>query len=179
MEAALWGLIGTVVGAAASILTKFIAARNSTRLQESAASHERLAKHRAFQRDTLLELQEAFHDEIRSAAQVHHADSMAIQDGEEWGSNLLDEELNERARLTGRRTLLLLERIEDDNLRRHLKSVRSRISQVMVARDKASANAAFDTLMPESAAAMEHIGTVLRSLYLSDLPEGRRTPGAT
>ena len=60
MEAALWGFLGTIVGAMVSIATSWINSRNETERQRQANSFERLERARAFQRDNLLNLQKRF-----------------------------------------------------------------------------------------------------------------------
>ena len=165
MEAAAWGILGTAVGAAASIATTLLASRNSANLQLEAARLERLEKHRAFQRETLIELQDALHNELRSIALVYQADDIAFHQSGNWGSQLLGEDLNEKAHQTGRRRLLLTERVSDDQLREHIKRVSSLCTQVLLARDKRTAESAFHSLATEGNSAMERIGKVLRSLY--------------
>lgn len=165
MEAAIWGILGTAVGAAASIATTLLAARNSANLQLEAARLERLEKHRAFQRETLIQLQDALHNELRSIALIYQADAVAFYQSGKWGSQLLGGELNEKARQTGRRRLLLTERVSDDQLREHIKHVSSLCTQVLLASDKRVAESAFHQLTTDGNAAMERIGKVLRSLY--------------
>jgi hypothetical protein len=77
VDPAAWGVIGTAVGALASIGTTWLTNRNSANLQASAKAAERVETQRAFQRQTLLELQDAFHDAIRLAARVHLEDCKA------------------------------------------------------------------------------------------------------
>lgn len=165
MEAALWGLLGTVAGASASIATTVIASRNAVSLQSAAAALEREEKAREFQRDTLIELQDAVHDELRAVALVFMADEAAYRETRTWGRKLLGEELNNRVHLAGRRTLLLCERVANDDLRRHLKSLRDLLTEVQMARDAAIAQNAHMDAMKMGTSVMEHIGVVLRSLY--------------
>ena len=165
MEAALWGLLGTIAGAATSIATTVIASRNAASLQSAAATLEREEKARAFQRDTLLELQDAVHDELRAVALVYMADNAAYRETRTWGRKMLGEELNNKVHLAGRRALLLSERIADDDLREHLKSLRGLLTEVQMARDVAGAERAHMAAMDMGTSVMEHIGTVLRSLY--------------
>jgi len=165
MEAALWGLLGTIAGASTSIATTLISSRYAARLQSSAVTLERLEKSRSFQRDTLIELQDAMHDEVRAVSLVYQADEAAFRNSGEWGSQLLGEELNTRVHLAGRRTNLLAERVADDELRDHVKTLRGLMTSVLMARERATAEMAFRRSMDEGTAVMEHIGKVLRSLY--------------
>jgi len=58
MDAGTWGFIGVFVGAASSIATTFLLARNARLLQQETSSIERTERAREFQRTNLLELQE-------------------------------------------------------------------------------------------------------------------------
>ncbi len=78
---------------------------------------------------------------------------------------MLGEELNNQVHFAGRRTLLLSERIADDNLRDHLKSLRGLLTEVQMAREAALAERTHMAAMNIGTSVMEHIGTVLRSLY--------------
>lgn len=176
MEAALWGLLGTVAGAAASIATTVISSRNAASLQSAAAILEREEKARAFQRDTLIELQDAVHDELRAVALVYMADYAAYRETSTWGRKMLGEELNNKVHLAGRRTLLLSERIANDDLRDHLKSLRSLLTEVQMASDAAIAERAHMAAIEMGTSVMEHIGTVLRSLYSSGGPNNSFKP---
>lgn len=86
MDAAIWGFIGTVVGtvvgASASILTTFINARNSARLQENADTLQRLERAREFQRTNLLELQEALSQHMRLIGRAHLEDVESFRKSE-------------------------------------------------------------------------------------------------
>lgn len=165
MEAALWGLLGTIAGAATSISTAIIASRNAASLQSAAATLEREEKARAFQRDTLIELQDAVHDELRAVSLLYMADYAAYRDNGKWGGNILGEELNNKVHMAGRRTLLLSERIANDELREHLKFLRGLLTEVQMSRDAAIAERAHMAAMNMGISVMEHMGTVLRSLY--------------
>ncbi len=176
MEAALWGLLGTIAGAAASIATTVISSRNAASLQSAAATLERDEKARAFQRDTLIELQDAVHDELRSVTLVYLADDLAYRETLTWGRKMLGEELNTKVHLKGGRALLLSERIADDELREHLKSLRKLLTEVQMARDAATAEQAHMAAMGMGTRVMAHIGTVLRSLYSGGGPDNSFKP---
>ena len=54
MDAAVWGLIGTVVGALASIGTAWLAAHSTSRRELAKLDAERTERMHGFQRQTLL-----------------------------------------------------------------------------------------------------------------------------
>jgi hypothetical protein len=168
MESAWWGLLGTFVGAAASIATTAITSRNSVLLQVAAARRESLEKHRNFQRETLLELQDAVHDEMRAATKAYLHDGREFRKTGEWGRSLLGEELNQHAAEASRRTALLLERVASDNVRSRVKEAKAAAHQVLMARDSVTAEEVFARMGDEGQRAIEHIGQALRSLYVDE-----------
>lgn len=165
MEAAFWGLAGTVVGALASVTTTFVASRNAAALQKAAAILDRAEKQRSFQRETLLELQDALHDLMRLITQGYLEDSAAFRASGTWGKALLSEEVNEGQRLARRRVLILIERVADDPLRNDLKGLNESLTKVSFGSSEFNAEALFNAASTQAMQVMEHIGKVLRALY--------------
>ena len=166
MEPALWGLIGTVVGAAASIGTTWLTNKNAANLQTAARNAELLENKRAFQRETIVELQDAFHNAIRNISVAHLEDRRAHASGAPWGKDLLPNDLSEQIRLSNRRVMLLVERVHNDQLRDLVKSVLAEANAVTTATSsEAEAVARLDRATMLSVRAIELSGTVLRELY--------------
>lgn len=165
MESAVWGLIGTVVGALASIGTTWMSARSASNLQKQSSSLERMERERAFQRETLVELQDALHDALRMTARVYLEDSASFKQSGNWGKSLLSEEVNEGIRLASRRVSILIERIANDRLRSELKDAMKASGQMSLARSQAEAEAIFIRMNATANDVMERLGNVLRSLY--------------
>ena len=117
MESAAWGFVGTIAGALASIATTWLSALHTARLQDRKAGEERLERSRAFQTETLLELQEAFHDSLRLIAKAYLEDREGYRLTGVWGDSSLSEEVSEGVCLGMRRVKLLSERVSDDSLR--------------------------------------------------------------
>lgn len=65
MEPAIWGFVGTLTGAAASIITTVIISRNQVQLQKENDSLERQERARAFQRENLLKIQDILQEALR------------------------------------------------------------------------------------------------------------------
>lgn len=82
---AVWGLIGTLIGALASIGTTWITARNASTLPITIAERARDEQNRTFQRETLLELQMTVSDILRLVSRAHFQDRMAFRSGIAWG----------------------------------------------------------------------------------------------
>jgi len=169
MEAGAWGFIGAIsgaiVGAGASVLTSVINSRNAARMQHSANSLERAERARAFQRETLVNLQEGLQDLMRLVTRAHLADLAANRNTGGWGKNMLPDDLSEEIRISNRNLAILLERIADDELRDDIKQLHGNINSVHTAKTKESAEARHMALAPLFQKSMEHLGAVLRQNY--------------
>jgi len=165
MDSAIWGLIGTLVGALSSIGTTWLASRSSHHLQTVTRSHELAERASSFQRQTLLDLQEALHDALRLTTQAHIQDRDSHLGGTTWGSNMLNEPLNEDLRLAQRRVAILNERISDENLRTKVRELMGIAHNALLAKSPIEARANLQQCYTAGAATLETVGTVLRSHY--------------
>jgi hypothetical protein len=165
LDAAVWGFIGTIVGTFASIATSYINARNEVLLQASDSSRARMEQFRAFQLETLLDLQDAVHEALRMVSRSHHEDLLAFRGGAPWGTAMISTEVDEGMRIAFRRVSLLTARLTDDQLRNDIKSAIAVASEVSAARDESHALTAFVTAMSIGHNLMESIGNSLRSQY--------------
>jgi hypothetical protein len=123
MESAVWGLIGTIVGALVSIIKTWISSRSAFNLQNQVSSLEQLEKDRSFQRDTLLELQDALHDVARMSARLYFEDVALYKKSNEWGKSYSSNDVNEGLMLANRRMSILIARVADNQLRSELKEI--------------------------------------------------------
>ncbi|MBC8651066.1 hypothetical protein GYM54_17630 [Pseudomonas sp. MTM4] len=165
MEAAFWGFVGTIVGALASMITTILSTRNSSWLHKQAVEQERDEIKRAFQRETLIELQDVLHDLMRLITQGHLEEARAHQADKAWKEILLSEDVNNGQRLARRRLVILIERIANDELRDNLKSVNSELCNSLFATSRMEADRHLQIATSKVTNAMEHIGQVLRSQY--------------
>ncbi|MCR9025504.1 MULTISPECIES: hypothetical protein [Aeromonas] len=169
MDELSWGFIGVisgaVIGASTSIITTILTGKNTFRLQQNANNQERMEKARAFQRETLLAVQETLNDTLRSMMQIHLADLMAAKDGGKWGRNLIDNELDENNRTCNRRLQILTERIADDALRQDLYELHAAIYNSTRATSKEEANQKVNSSVTQAEGFMKHLGAVLRAQY--------------
>lgn len=165
MGAAIWGFIGTLVGALASIGTTWLSARHASSLQASASKLARAETGRAFQRDTLLELQDALHDLMRLIVRGNIEDQTAFRQSGTWGKQPLTAEVNEGQRLANRRFAILVERVANDALRTDLKDIQGLLSQISLARTANESQSALHNLSVRATQVLEHLGTVLRAQY--------------
>lgn len=168
MEPATWGFIGAItgalVGASASIATTAITAWNTRRLQQAASKIERSDRAREFQRQNLLELQEALSEEMRLVTRAHHEDMKSFALGGNR-DRLLSEDLNQDLFNASRKTVHLVERVANDELRSDLKSVRRMMADLLLSDDAANPNAKMTALGSKYISTMESLGTVLRASY--------------
>ena len=165
MESAAWGLIGTAVGALASIGTTWLANRSSEPLHRQRASEDRIERASAFQRQTLLDLQEALHDALRLVTRGHMADIMSVRTGGVWGKNLLGADLDEQIRLAQRKVAILIERIADDRLRVQVKDLTVYANQVLNSATELESTATLERTYTSAEAVLQSVGVALRSHY--------------
>jgi hypothetical protein len=165
VEAAAWGLFGTVVGALASIGTTWIATRASYKIQREKQADERAERTKEFQRETLLALQEAIHDALRLSAKAHIEDAERFRETGEWTRGFLSEEVNEGLRLSRRKVAILIERVTEDSLRSDVKSLMSLSAERVLARTEQQAEMNKQALARMITPILERIGYVLRSHY--------------
>jgi hypothetical protein len=162
MEAALWGLLGTIVGALASIGTTVLASRNAYRIHQDKARDERAERASAFQRQTLLELQEAIHDVLRLSHKAHVEDLKAAHASRKWGENLLPPDLDQSVSNAKRRFLILVERVSDNDLRVKVKALVSATSSMLLAPSQEQAEFHVSEIADQAGPVFEMIGVVLR-----------------
>lgn len=169
MDELSWGFIGVisgaVIGASTSIITTILTGNNTFRLQQNANNQERMEKARAFQRETLLAVQETLNDTLRSMMQIHLADLRADKEGRKWGQSLIDNELDENNRISNRRLQILTERIADDALRQDLYGLHTTIYNCTRATSKEEANQQVNNSVTQAEEFMKHLGVVLRNQY--------------
>ena len=165
MESAIWGLVGTIVGALASIGISWISNRTASSLQAARVHHERLEVASAFQRQTLIDVQESIHDALRLVHRVYFEDYQAYRTTQQWESSLLPAALSEELRLAMRKVSILVERIADDPLRSQIKTLMCRTTQAQLASSEADARLRLAKTGADAQQTLEQIGTVLRSHY--------------
>ena len=162
---AVWGLIGTLIGALASIGTTWITARNASTQQIAIAERARDEQNRTFQRETLLELQTAVSDILRLVSRAHFQDLVAFRSGTTWGRNMLDDALDAEMGTTFRKISLLTARVVDDQLRQEIQQAVASAAHVSAAVDEQSAMGQLSIAMDAGSALMGRIGVNLRQQY--------------
>jgi hypothetical protein len=165
MDAAIWGFIGTIIGALTSIGTTWLSNLTTYKLQSSKENADRVERAHAFQRETLLTLQEAIHEWMRLITQVYFEDLKAFANGNEWGKSKLSEDVNENTMLAQRKVVILLERLTDDRLRESIKSLVRSFSVIIFAKSREDAESEFKFLTSRFIEIQSQLGTELRNHY--------------
>lgn len=169
MDSAIWGFIGTIVGAivgaSASILTTIINGRKSTQLQKERDNFERLERSREFQRNTLLELQDSLSQSLRLIVRAHLEDLASFRQNDGVRSTLLSSELNQDIMLSNLKNAILTERISDDELRNNLKKLRQDMNDVLLAKSENESRNKLQIASYNFEKFMEKLGVVLRNNY--------------
>ena len=165
MEAAIWGLVGTVVGALASIGTTWLSSRSAHLLQSDRERLQRLERENEFQRTTLIDLQEALHHALRLIHKAYMHDVKAHRAAGSWAENSLPDEVDESARLAMRRVAILVERIESDTARQRVKSLMHIATAAMLANSPGEAEAKLNEAASSATDVLEQIGSALRARF--------------
>jgi hypothetical protein len=165
VDTALWGFLGTIIGAGASIATSWISNRHELMRQKQSDSLGRVERARGFQRDNLLELQQILQDAMRFSARIMHEDTMAFRQGGKWGTTLLSEEISEGYRATTARLMALTVRVADDEVRDAINNLRDMLASCQFAKSKEQADLVHKGIAEAYPPLMEDIGKTLRSLY--------------
>ncbi|MDM0107799.1 hypothetical protein QTH97_22830 [Variovorax sp. J22R24] len=165
MESAIWGFIGTLIGALASIGTNIVTSRNAAALQSTASKLAREEQRRVFQRETLLKLQDELHALLRLTARMQIADKESFRRTSQWGAELLPDDLSNSEFEKTIEVKKLVERVDDEALRGDLKTLLAVLAEFKLAETEAQADNAFNTAVAVGNPAIERIGAALRSQY--------------
>lgn len=171
MDSATWLPIATLVGGYAGALTtesfrdarqrrREIEAREADRVREVDSLHQQ------FQRETLLELQQAMADMARATGAIHHQDVVAYRNA--GGTNPFTRQqvpgdLNQRSFEAMQKTMLLMARVDHEGLRANIKSLRELVTKVLLAQSESEANGLMVEAMDLQVRINDQIGELLRT----------------
>ena len=169
MDPVTWGfigtLIGTIVGASASIITTKINNKNAVRIQEGIERNTREERFRKFQRDNFLELQEKLSDGMRLITKAFVVDLEHYKNTNDWASSALGSHLDNEIADCFREVSIRTERIDDDKLRDEVRQFRKKMTQCLIAKSYESANERMADLTKRFDEKMPKLGAALRSNY--------------
>lgn len=165
VNSAVWGLLGTAVGAAASIGTTWLTNAHAAKLESQKAREIRAETARAFQRQTLLELQEAVHILARKATESFLYDRVRHSEGNEWGSVPIPDELDASLMESFRTVGILNQRVSNEVLRNKVVAFTETLADSVNAWSFDRATAARAVVIDDFGALSASIGECLRSNY--------------
>jgi hypothetical protein len=161
-------ILSVVTGFAVKWATDVLEDRRRGRRDREArrdARREFLEQRRSdFQRQSLLELQEAVMLLIRSGGRLHHADVMAFKNTGKWQGHLLPEGVSDEAALAQRATATLMVRVEDEEVRRLVASLKSDTARLGQTADREEADHLMRSAAENHEVLNQRIGELLRSL---------------
>lgn len=132
--------------------------------RDAARREQRFERRTAFQRQTLLDLQEATLRLVRATGEMNHLDTVASRGGGEWGKQLFGEDLNDRARLAQAQTTVLGVRVRDDAVRNGIKIVKNECVAATSSRSEEEAKRAMHRMSDAFDEMNERLGEILRKL---------------
>jgi hypothetical protein len=162
------GAVSVLLGFATSWLSaRYQNTATVKRERESrlAARSDQLAERRAeFQRQTLIELQDAVFDLMRATGAMHHQDEMAFRKTGQWQKQLLADELDQKALMSNRRTLMFKVRVRDGSLREMVGKLSNLSAQVAISIDRDHSNEAMTEAGELFGKVQERIGELMRTI---------------
>lgn len=165
VNSAVWGLLGTVVGAATSIGTTWLASAHSSRLEAQKARDVRLEAARAFQRQTLLELSDALTVVDSRVLDSYRHELSLVRAGNQWGQGEPVAGMAESIVEAFRAVITLAHRVENDPLRVAVVSYVDTLADLLNADSANTAVALRSETRNQFAAISVRIGECLRSYY--------------
>lgn len=124
--------------------------------------NEQTQKHFAFQRETLLGLQEAVFDVTRFAARAYQEDCKHERETGDWKNSILSNSVDEGFRLSARQCALLSSRVANVQVRELEKELREKLALGLAAPSREKADNLNKEVSERFIALNELIGAVLR-----------------
>jgi hypothetical protein len=165
MESALWGFLGTLVGVVSSVSTTYLTNKKSIDLQKDADLLKRNELLRAFQRETLLNLQDTLYETMRLIGQIHLEDTHNYKKTGIWGKSKFSEDINENFMLSMRKISILKERISNNQLRLNLDDLHQNLNKPFFAKSEEESFILFQNILDKFQYFMKELGLILRENY--------------
>lgn len=165
-------LLAALGGYVTRLVTESLHDRRAEKREREAreASRRQLLFERraAFQRETLLNLQDALMELSRAAGGTHHLDAMEFRKSGKWGKRLLPADLDEVFRHATVKTLTLMVRVHDDRVREMVRKFREQASNVGLCRNEKESEKCLTEVARLLDPLNERIGEALRKLDEDD-----------
>ena len=117
-----------------------------------------------FQRETLLTLQDAIFELARAAGQMHHVEEMESLKTGRWGQILFPDELDSAHRNASVKTLMLLVRVRDEEVRELAKTFREHANQAVICKTERESQKVLLAMASVMELLHERIGMIVRRL---------------
>jgi hypothetical protein len=171
MDPLTWGfigtLVGTVVGASASILTTIINTKNVSRNQNRLEIYKRQEIFREFQRHNYLKIQESTYKAHRLVSLLYVEDLQNLKDSGQWQQGILNAENSNELLFTVQDVMMYLERIQNEKVREEIRNLTGKILRVSHTSDLKESNQLLTEIQLDISSAMKILGTELRNNYYS------------
>jgi hypothetical protein len=157
-------LLGYAVKAVSDWLQHRRTSERERQAREAARQDQLFERRTAFQRQTLLDLQEAALQLVRTAGAMNHQDVMAFRKTGKWQKQLYDEALSEDSRLANARTSMLAVRVRDDSVRDLMAVVKNHAWNAGMCASLEEGDRALNAMAAEFEKLNQRIGEILRKL---------------
>jgi hypothetical protein len=157
-------LLGFVTKSATDWLQDRRNTRREREAREAARRDQLFERRTTFQRETLLDLQEAAAQLARSTGAIHHVDNTAYRSIGKWREQLLSDELDEGNRLAQVRTVMLGARVRDDIVRELIDKLKTCSTEAIHSPTKEESDRALIGMTAIYDRLNKRIGEVLRKL---------------
>ncbi|MEH2504991.1 hypothetical protein V1290_003802 [Bradyrhizobium sp. AZCC 1578] len=136
--------------------------------RDEARRDQRFIRRITFQRETLLELQEASLQLARATGKAHYLDEMAFRESRAWRKSLLPDDLDEGYRVAQARNSMLSERVQDKTVRDLVGQMKTASTAAVFAADRDTASRSVQYMSDYFDALHKRIGELLREIDSSD-----------
>jgi hypothetical protein len=161
-------VVTLLLGYAAKSLDEWLGYRRNARREREAREAVRrdqvFERRTSFQRQTLLDLQEAAMQLARSVGAINHQDKLAYNSTGEWSKQQLPDDLSEGNRLAQARTGMLGARVRDDSIRELLAKLKTHSQETISSPSREDSERALKSMALAHDELNQHIGEVLRKL---------------
>ena len=164
---ALWGFIGTVIGATTSIIATKINTKNMNKLQQNIELAKKQERHNEFQCENLKKIQEELIYNVRLIFEVHLSDTNYYTENPSVNNRpFVKEPLNTKLRKSMQQLSILNERIGNDELRIKIDNYRKLLFEIVRASSKSDSEIAITNITNSFEVLHSDIGTQIRKSYI-------------
>lgn len=156
------------LGACFVLITEALRDRRTSERERAARAEAKavqlIERRTTFQRQTLLDLQEAVLQLARTTGQMYAIDNKANRDTGKWQRNLYPPDLDEAGRAANARTSMLGVRVRDGSIRELLQQFKNSSAGVTISGSKEESEVAMRNMATALDALQQRIGEFLRTL---------------